>query len=69
MFERDRRAATSAEKQIGNVAAENRAQDTLGTMDDAQVMELVTNAYWRLFEQFVSFDGIGTNASSVVNAN
>lgn len=69
MFERDRRAATPAEKEIGNVAAEKRAQDRLGTMDDAQLVELVTNAYWRLFEQFASFYEIGTSVPSVINAN
>ena len=68
MSERDRKAATSAERGGSTEIAPNRAQDTLGTMDDAQVMDLVSDAYWALFERFLSLDRTGTSVSSVATA-
>ena len=69
MSERDRRAAGSAEGSTGDGAARNRVGDTLDRLDDAQVMELVSNAYWTLLERFISLDGEGTSIPSITSAS
>ena len=69
LFARDKGAVTPADRPVGNIAAENSVQDALGRLDDAQVVEVVTNAYWRLFEQFFAFDEAKTDLPSVVNAS
>ena len=69
MSERDTRAAGSAEGSTGDGAARNRAGDTLDRLDDAQVMELVSNAYWTLLERFISLDGEGTSIPSITSAS
>ena len=69
MSERDGRAAWSAERSAGDTVAQNRAGDTLDRLDDAQVMELVSNAYWTLLERFISPDGEGTNIPSAASAS
>ena len=69
MSERERRAAGPAEGPVGNGVIQHSARDTVATLDDAQVMELVSNAYWALFEPFISLDGKGTNVPSVASAS
>jgi hypothetical protein len=69
MSEGEWRAAGSAERPAGHGVTQSRARDTVAMRDDAQVMELVSNACWALFERFISLDGEGTNVPSVVSAS
>ena len=68
MSTRDKMTAGPAEKPAGDGVVQDGAHDTLGRLDDAQVMEIVSDAYWTLLERFISLDGEGTNIPSVSSA-
>ena len=68
MAERNRNAARPAEWPVDEGASRNEAGDTLEGLDDAQVMELVSNAYWTLLERFFSPDGAGASFPSAAGA-
>jgi hypothetical protein len=69
MSEGDRRATRPAERQASEVVARNRIEDGLDRWDDGQVVELVSNAYRKLFERFISLDRQRTSIRSIASAN
>ena len=68
MAERNRNAARPADWPVDEEASRDEAGDTLEDLDDAQVMELVSNAYWTLWERFFSPDGAGASFPSAAGA-
>ena len=68
MAERNRNTARPAEWPVDEGASRHEAGDTLEGLDDAQVMELVSNACWTLWERFFSTDGAGASSSSAAAA-
>ena len=64
MAERNRNTAQPAEWPAGEEATRSGARDALEGLDDAQVMELVSDAYWTLLERFFSPDGAGASIPS-----
>ena len=68
MAERNRNANRPAEWPVDEGTSQNGAGDVLEGLDDAQVMELVSDAYWTLLERFFSPDGAGTNTPSTADA-
>jgi hypothetical protein len=69
MSERERRAARAAERLAGDGLGHEGFQDDRGALDDALVMELVSNAYWKWFERLISLDQTGTNVPAAFGAN
>jgi hypothetical protein len=69
MSERERTADAPAEGPAGNGVIQRSTRDTVVALDGAQVMELVSNAYWTLLERFISLDGEGTQVPSAASAD
>ena len=69
MFKRFRRVARPASGQAERVINQSSAHDILDSLDDEQVMELASNVYWTLFEQFIALDGQKTTVSSEARVN
>ena len=69
MAERNRNTARPAEWPVDEGTSRDGAGDALEGLDDAQVMELVSNAYWTLLERFFSPGGEGTDIPSAASAS
>ena len=68
MAERDKTATRPADWPASQRTLRNGPGNDLERLDDAQVTELVSNAYWTLLERFVCPDGGGTNIPSATGA-
>jgi hypothetical protein len=51
------------------MATDNPVQVDASQLDNAQLIELVADAYWKWFERFIALDGKGTDALTLVTAN
>jgi hypothetical protein len=72
MSESERKPSGSAARLTTDGAARNGAQtgtrNDLEVLDDDQVMEVVSDAYWKLFERLITLDGAGTSVPAIVPA-
>ena len=69
MAERNRNTARPAEWPLDEGMPESSSGDALDSLDDAQVLELVSDAYWTLLEQFFSPEGAGADTPSAAGAS
>ena len=69
MFGRDRKTTKPTAGLVATQVNQTDTEHALDRLDDAQVMELASNVYWALLEQFISLDGKGANPPSTVRAN
>ena len=65
----DAREVRPDERPVGDGTYRNGAANDLDRLDDAQVTELVSNAYWTLLERFFAPDGAGANRPSAAGAS
>jgi hypothetical protein len=64
MSARDVETARPYERTVGDGTRRDGPGNALDRLDDAQVPDLVSNAYWTLLERFFSPDKEGTNVPS-----
>ena len=69
MSARDLDMTRPDERPVGDGTYANDAGNALDRLDDAQVTELVSNAYWTLLERFFSPEREGTNIPSAAGAS
>jgi hypothetical protein len=65
----NRAAAKPTTGLVGDMATDNPVQVDASQLDNAQLIELVADAYWKWFERFIALDGKGTDALTLVTAN
>ena len=69
MSDRNREVTRSTAGPFGDGATDNPLQVVAEELDDAQLAELVAEAYWQWFERFIAFERKGADALPLVSAS